>query len=109
MFRKLLEGGNDTLRIYKEFYIPVQSNSIHFLRTKFCVACVNGFEIIDPDTLDTQGLLDQSDSSLDFVSRRSDNTRPKPVVIYRIDNHAVMMSRNVFTFHPLLTSVSRSP
>jgi hypothetical protein len=38
-FRKLLQGGNDTLRIYKEFYIPVQLSSIHFLRTKLCVAC----------------------------------------------------------------------
>ena len=32
--RKILQGSNDTLRIYKEFYIPVQSSSIHFLRTK---------------------------------------------------------------------------
>ncbi|KAH9977526.1 RhoGEF Rgf2 [Russula compacta] len=89
-FRKLLQGGNDTLRIYKEFYIPVQSTSIHFLRTKLCVACVNGFEIIDPDTLDTQGLLDPSDESLDFVRRRGDNTRPKPVAIYRIENEFLL-------------------
>ena len=89
-FRKLLQGGNDTLRIYKEFYIPVQSSSIHFLRTKLCVACVDGFEIIDPDTLDTQGLLDPSDESLDFVRRRSDNTRPKPVAIYRIETEFLL-------------------
>ncbi|KAF8266713.1 citron-like protein, partial [Lactarius quietus] len=31
------------------------------------------------------GLLDPSDESLDFVRRRSDNTRPKPVPIYRIE------------------------
>jgi len=80
------QGVNDTLRLYKEFYIPVQSSSIHFLRTKLCVACVNGFEIIDPDTLDTQGLLDPSDESLDFVRWRGDKTRPKPVAIYRIKN-----------------------
>ena len=89
-FRKLLQGGNDTLRIYKDFYIPVQSSSIHFSCTKLCVACVNGFEIIDPDTLDTQGLLDPSDESLDFVRRRSDNTRPKPVAIYRIENEFLL-------------------
>jgi hypothetical protein len=46
--------------------MPVQSSLIHLLRTKLCVACVNGFEIIDPGTLDTQGLLDPSDESLDF-------------------------------------------
>ncbi|KAI0251796.1 RhoGEF Rgf2 [Lactifluus subvellereus] len=89
-FRKLLQGGNDTLRIYKEFYIPVQSTSIHFLRTKLCVACVNGFEIIDPDTLDTQGLLDPNDESLEFVRRRGENTRPKPVAIYRIENEFLL-------------------
>jgi RHO1 GDP-GTP exchange protein 1/2 len=89
-FRKLLQGGNDTLRIYKEFYIPVQSSSIQFLRTKLCVACVNGFEIIDPDTLDTQGLLDPNDESLEFVRRRGENTRPKPVAIYRIENEFLL-------------------
>jgi hypothetical protein len=89
-FRKLLQGGDDTLRIYKEFHIPVQSSSIHFLRTKLCVTCVNGFEIIDPDTLDKQGLLDPSDESLDFVRRRSDNMPPKPVAINRIENEFLL-------------------
>jgi hypothetical protein len=51
---------------------------------------VNRFEIIDPDTLDMQGLLDPSDESLDFVRRRSDNTRPKPVAIYRIENEFLL-------------------
>ena len=81
-----LQGGHDTLRMYKEFFIPVQSSSIHFLRTKLCVTCVNGFEIIDPDTLDTQGLLDPTDESLDFVQGRSDKTRPKPIAFYCIEN-----------------------
>jgi hypothetical protein len=99
-FRKLLQGGNDTLRIYKEFYIPVQSSSIHFLRTKLCVACVNGFEIIDPDTLDTQGLLDPGDESLDFVRRRGDNTRPKPVAIYRIENEFLLCYDGTLFWYP---------
>jgi hypothetical protein len=102
-FRKLLQGGNDTLRIYKEFYIPVQSSSIHFLRTKLWLACVNGFEIIDPDTLDTQGLLDPSDGLLHFVRRRSNNTRPKPVAIYRIENKFLLcydgVCRIFFSLH----------
>jgi hypothetical protein len=34
-------------------------------------------------TLDTQGLLDPADSSLDFVQKR-ENVRP--IAIYRIDN-----------------------
>jgi hypothetical protein len=92
-FRKLLQGGDDsdTLQVYKEFFIPVQASSIHFLRTKLCVVCVNGFEIIDPDTLDTQGLLDPSDESLGFIRRRrGDHTWPKPVAIYRIENEFLL-------------------
>lgn len=86
-FRKLLQGGNDTLRVFKEFYIPVQSTSIHFLKTKLCVGCTNGFEIVDLETLDVQGLLDPADGSLEFVRKR-DNLRP--LAIYRIDNEFLL-------------------
>jgi hypothetical protein len=77
-FRKLLQGGNTCL--------PVQSSSINFLRTKLRGACVSGFEIICPGTPDTQGLLDLSDKSLDYVRRRSGHTHPKPVAIYCLEN-----------------------
>lgn len=80
--RKLLQGGNELLRIYKEFYIPTESSSVHFLKSKLCVGCTKGFEIVDLDTLDTQGLLDPADSSLDFVQKR-ENVRP--LAIYRVD------------------------
>ncbi|KAH9951057.1 CNH-domain-containing protein [Amylocystis lapponica] len=86
-FRKLLQGGNDTLRVFKEFYIPVHSSSIHFLKTKLCVGCTSGFEIVDLETLDTQGLLDPADQSLEFVRKR-ENIRP--LAIYRIDNEFLL-------------------
>lgn len=66
----------------QEFYIPVESNSIHFLKTRLCVGCVKGFEIVDLETLDTQGLLDPDDVSLDFVQKRE---VVRPMAIYRID------------------------
>jgi hypothetical protein len=80
--RKFLQGSNDLLRIYKEFYIPTESSSVHFLKSKLCVGCTKGFEIVDLDTLDTQGLLDPADSSLDFVQKRPD---VRPLAIYRVD------------------------
>lgn len=80
--RKFLQGSNDLLRIYKEFYIPTESSSVHFLKSKLCVGCTKGFEIVDLDTLDTQGLLDPADSSLDFVQKRLD---VRPLAIYRVD------------------------
>jgi hypothetical protein len=103
-FRKLLQGGNDTLRFFRasiaatqkmyyalirtqEFYIPVESSSIHFLKTKLCVGCSKGFEIVDLESLDTQGLLDPADESLDFV-RKKETLRP--MAIYRIDNEFLL-------------------
>jgi hypothetical protein len=104
-FRKLLQGGNDTLKLFrvsyhsynafmldanifcKEFYIPVESSSIHFLKTKLCVGCSKGFEIVDLESLDTQGLLDPADESLEFIKKR-ENLRP--MAIYRIDNEFLL-------------------
>ncbi|KAL0059410.1 RHO1 GDP-GTP exchange protein 2 [Marasmius tenuissimus] len=86
-FRKLLQGGNDTLKPFREFYIPVESTSIHYLKTKMCVGCSRGFEIVDLETLDTQGLLDPNDESLEFVRKR-DNLRP--MAIYRIQNEFLL-------------------
>lgn len=106
-FKKLLQGGNETLKVFKvrrlpicirilgintsciiqEFYIPTESHSIHFLKTKLCVACTKGFEIVDLETLDTQILLDPADASLDFVQRRED---VRPLSIYRIDGEFLL-------------------
>jgi hypothetical protein len=73
--------------MHQEFYIPVESSSIHFLKTKLCVGCSKGFEIVDLESLDTQGLLDPADASLDFVRKR-ENLRP--MAIYRIDNEFLL-------------------
>ncbi|KAG5351137.1 hypothetical protein C0989_007763 [Termitomyces sp. Mn162] len=102
-FRKLLQGGNDTLKLFRvscgyidklsltstfqEFYIPVESTSIHYLKTKMCVGCSRGFEIVDLESLDTQGLLDPNDESLEFVRKR-ENLRP--MAIYRIHNEFLL-------------------
>lgn len=54
----------------QEFYVPAESSSIDFLRSKLCVACSRGFEVVSLETLETQPLLDQADTSLDFVNRK---------------------------------------
>lgn len=58
------------------------------MKTKLCVGCPNGFEIVDLETLDTQGLLDPADESLDFVRRRESTL--KPMAIYRIENEFLL-------------------
>lgn len=94
-FRKLLQGGQDMLRVFKEFYIPTESSSIHFLKSKLCIGCTKGFEVVDLETLDTQGLLDPADPSLEFVQRRQ-NLRP--MAIYRIDGE-FLLCYNEFAFY----------
>jgi len=91
-FKKLLQGGNDTLKLFMEFYIPVESTSIHYLKTKLCVGCARGFEIVDLESLDTQGLLDPNDESLEFVRKR-ENLRP--MAIYRIFNEFLLYMMNL--------------
>jgi hypothetical protein len=71
----LSTSGADQLKPYKEFYIPTESTSIHFLRSKLCVGCARGFEVVSLETLETQSLLDQADTSLDFVVRK-ENIKP---------------------------------
>lgn len=89
--RKFLQGSNESLRVFKEFYIPTESSSIHFLKSRLCIGCTKGFEIVDLETLDTQGLLDPADSSLDFVQKR-ESSRPnvRPVAIYRVENEFLL-------------------
>jgi len=65
----------------------VESTSIHYLKTKMCVGCSRGFEIVDLESLDTQGLLDPNDESLEFVRKR-ENLRP--MAIYRIHNEFLL-------------------
>jgi len=43
---------------------------------------------VDLETLDTQGLLDPADESLDFVRRRESTL--KPMAIYRIENEFLL-------------------
>lgn len=80
-FAKMLSTGQDQLKPYKEFYIPTESTSIHFLRSKLCVGCARGFEVVSLETLETQSLLDQADTSLDFVVRKENI---KPIHIERL-------------------------
>jgi hypothetical protein len=81
-FMGRLNNSQETLKVFKEFYIPLESFSVYFLKTKLCVGCQKGFEIVDLETLDMQSLLDPSDPSLDFVLKR-DGVRP--MAIYRIE------------------------
>lgn len=63
------------LTLVQEFYIPAESSSVHYLRSTLCVGCAKGFEVVSLETTERQALLDQADTSLDFVTRK-ENVRP---------------------------------
>ncbi|KAF2758487.1 CNH-domain-containing protein [Pseudovirgaria hyperparasitica] len=86
-FAKMLTGGQDVLKPYKELYIPSEASSIHFLRSKLCIGCARGFEVVSLETLETQSLLDQADTSLDFVSQRENM---KPIHIERLQSEFLL-------------------
>ncbi|KAK8917279.1 hypothetical protein H634G_09130 [Metarhizium anisopliae BRIP 53293] len=91
---KFIAGGHDELRPFKEFYIPTESSSVHFLKSKLCVACARGFEVVSLETLETQSLLDQADTSLDFVARKEN---AKPIHIERL-NGEFLLNYSEFSF-----------
>jgi hypothetical protein len=93
-FGKMFNAGQDELKPYKEFYIPTESSSVHFLKSKLCVACARGFEVVSLETLETQSLLDQADTSLDFVARKEN---VKPIHIERL-NGEFLLNYSEFSF-----------
>ena len=73
--------------------MPAESTSIDFLRSKLCVACSRGFEVVSLETLETQPLLDNADTSLDFVTRKE----VQPISIERL-NGEFLLHYNEFSF-----------
>ncbi|EEQ28802.1 rho guanyl-nucleotide exchange factor [Microsporum canis CBS 113480] len=78
----------------QEFYIPAESSSVHFLRSTLCVGCSRGFEVVSLETTERQSLLDQADTSLDFVARKEN---VKPIHIERL-NGEFLLNYSDFSF-----------
>lgn len=91
---KMFQSGQDALKPFKEYYIPAESSSIHFLRSTLCVGCARGFEVVSLETTETQSLLDQADTSLDFVARKEN---VKPIHIERL-NGEFLLNYSDFSF-----------
>lgn len=93
-FGKMFNAGQDELTTFKEFYIPAESTSVDFLRSSVCVASARGFEVVSLKTLETQALLDQADTSLDFVARPP---LARPIHIERL-NGEFLLNYSDFSF-----------
>ncbi|ORY81158.1 hypothetical protein LY90DRAFT_664375 [Neocallimastix californiae] len=88
---KLLKtnSSKDRLRLYKEFYIQDECNSIYFLRSKICISGSKTFQVINLENLLTQDLLDFSDPSFEFMKRKDIIT--KPISIFRVMNDLYLL------------------
>ncbi|KAH7341565.1 CNH domain-containing protein [Rhizoctonia solani] len=80
--------GGGRLTFYKECYVPSQTYSIDFLKSRICFASNDGFEILDPATGKVDQFLDpvelsDSDGPLGFLINHT--RRPKPGAVFRVD------------------------
>ncbi|KAJ2708532.1 RHO1 GDP-GTP exchange protein 2 [Coemansia sp. D1744] len=89
-------GLADSWKCIKECYIAAESTSLHFLRSRLCVGCTRGFEIVDLATMNTQSLLDPADTSLGFINKR-DTTHP--VALFRVHDGQFLLCYDVFAFY----------
>jgi len=95
-FSRLVRVNNDNLKVYKDLYLPSEASSINLLRTKMCIACSKGIEVVDMVSFEVQALLDPEDENLRFVLDRQD---VKPLAIYRIQFAEYLVCYNEFAFY----------
>ncbi|KAI0243983.1 RHO1 GDP-GTP exchange protein 2 [Massospora cicadina] len=89
-------GPKRPLEFFKEFYIPSESFGVYFLKSKLCVACAKGFEVLDLASLRPQGLLNPADPHLGFVFSRGEAI--KPVAFFRIREGRFFVCYDAFGF-----------
>lgn len=68
--------------------------SISFLKTKLCIGCTKGFEILSVEAGRKEPILDEADPSLDFATQREMVT---PLAIHRLDRN-FLLSYSEFSF-----------
>ncbi|CAE6442550.1 unnamed protein product [Rhizoctonia solani] len=80
--------GGGRLSFFKECYVPSQTFSIDFLKSRICFGSNDGFEILDPSTGKVDQFLDpvemsDADGPLGFLINHP--RRPKPGAVFRVD------------------------
>ena len=96
---KLLKSNStkERVKLFKEFYVQDECNSIFFLRYKICIAGSKTFQVIDMDNLLTQDIIDFTDPSFEFMKRK--DLVIKPMSVFRtIDNLYLLCFSNFGLF-----------
>lgn len=83
-------------KIYKEFYIGMDSTAVHFLKSKVLVACQRGYEVIDLERLN-----EVSTNFPDLIHRDYQflvGDLPKPISIFRCNENNFLLCYDRFAF-----------
>ncbi|KAI7886615.1 hypothetical protein K492DRAFT_203143 [Lichtheimia hyalospora FSU 10163] len=93
--QRLVRTGSESLRPYKDLYLPSEASAISLLKTKMCVSCPQEIGVIDMKSFEVQALLDPDDEELAFIFSRQDL---RPISIYRIQFAEYLVCYNEFAF-----------
>ena len=78
----------------REIAFTSEPVSISFLKTKLCIGCTKGFEILSLDAGRKEPILDRADPLLDFATQRETVC---PLLIHRLDKN-FLLSYSEFSF-----------
>jgi RHO1 GDP-GTP exchange protein 1/2 len=82
-------GRTEWFKEYKQLYIPSESYSVGFLRSKLCVVCTRGFEIVNLDTLLPTTIPDFSEPEFASIARQCEGA--KPLGMFRLGDNEFLL------------------
>ncbi|KAK4519709.1 uncharacterized protein ATC70_009949 [Mucor velutinosus] len=91
-----IRHSNETLRGFKDLYIPGEATSIQYFKNVICVGSAKGFQMVDIGSAGVQSVLDPSDENHNFISQRE---TLRPVSMFRHPDGCIMLCYNEIAFY----------
>ncbi|KAI8636087.1 CNH domain-containing protein [Parasitella parasitica] len=91
-----IRHSNESLRGFKDLYIPGEATSIQYFKNVVCVGSAKGFQMVDIGSAGVQSVLDPSDESHDFIGQKE---TLRPVSMFRHPDGCIMLCYNEIAFY----------
>ncbi|KAF1804767.1 hypothetical protein FB192DRAFT_1273896 [Mucor lusitanicus] len=91
-----IRHSNETLRGFKDLYIPGEATSIQYFKNVICVGSAKGFQMVDIGSAGVQSVLDPSDENHNFIGQRE---TLRPVSMFRHPDGCIMLCYNEIAFY----------
>ncbi|KAL7312851.1 RHO1 GDP-GTP exchange protein 2, variant 2 [Mucor circinelloides] len=91
-----IRHSNETLRSFKDLYIPGEATSIQYFKNVICVGSAKGFQMVDIGSAGVQSVLDPSDENHNFIGQRE---TLRPVSMFRHPDGCIMLCYNEIAFY----------